>query len=448
MIFKRKLYDKLLEWKNSPIKDSALLIEGARRVGKTTLVLEFAKANYKDNYIYIDFKLASKNMKDIFNDFSDIDSFFEKLFLLCGKAIKRGGLVIFDEIQYCNKARETIKYLVLDGRFEYIETGFLISIKENTENIQIPSEEKKLEMYPLDFEEFLWAIGDTYTPTFLRNCFNNKKQIDNKLHNELMQKFRKYLAIGGMPKVLDVFLSTNSYYEADNIKKDILSLYKDDLRKHDNKYRTYCEVIFDAIPYQLSKENSRFFVSSSTSGKRASQFYKSLFDLSDYKLVNIVYNFDDVSSFFELSKNANQFIIYSVDTGLLVTSLLREGGENISDAYQKIIFDNINYNFGAIFESICCQMLYAKGIKPYFHTFVLNKNDSNKKYEIDFMYQRNFKTYALEVKSTKRFTTISLDSLSEKYQNEKFNKIVISQKTFNISDSSLNIPIYMLPFID
>lgn len=448
MIFKRKIYDKLVEWNNSSINDSALLIEGARRIGKTTIVTEFAKEYYKDNYLYIDFKIASDDLKDLFNDLRNMDIFFEKLFLFSGKGISKGGLVIFDEVQFCPKAREAIKYLVLDGRFRYIETGSLISIKENTVGIQIPSEERKVDMYPMDFEEYLWANNDTYTAEFLRNVYNNQKTIDDKIHKELMQKFRRYLAIGGMPKVLSVFLTTNSYYEAELIKKDILSLYKDDLRKHDMKYNTSCEIIFDAIPYQLSKESTRFFVSSVTKDKRAEQLEKTLFDLEDYKLVNIVYNFKDVSSFFELSKINGLFKIYCVDTGLLVTSLLKGVENNITEAYKKIIVGEFDYNFGAIFESICSQMLIARGIKPYYHTFTHEVDGKEKSFEIDFMFQNNFKTYALEVKSTKRFETSSLNVLKDKYKQVKIKRMVASSKTLDFKKEYINIPIYMVPFAD
>ncbi len=448
MIFKRKIYDKLVEWNNSSINDSALLIEGARRIGKTTIVTEFAKEYYKDNYLYIDFKIASDDLKDLFNDLRNMDIFFEKLFLFSGKGISKGGLVIFDEVQFCPKAREAIKYLVLDGRFRYIETGSLISIKENTVGIQIPSEERKVDMYPMDFEEYLWANNDTYTAEFLRNVYNNQKTIDDKIHKELMQKFRRYLAIGGMPKVLSVFLTTNSYYEAELIKKDILSLYKDDLRKHDMKYNTSCEIIFDAIPYQLSKESTRFFVSSVTKDKRAEQLEKTLFDLEDYKLVNIVYNFKDVSSFFELSKINGLFKIYCVDTGLLVTSLLKGVENNITEAYKKIIVGEFDYNFGAIFESICSQMLIARGIKPYYHTFTHEVDGKEKSFEIDFMFQNNFKTYALEVKSTKRFETSSLNVLKDKYKQVKIKRMVASTKTLDFKKEYINIPIYMVPFAD
>ena len=447
MVFKRKVYSQLIEWKESTVKDCALLIEGARRIGKTTIVKEFAKNYYQENYLYIDFKIAPEELKQIFNDLSNIDSFFVNLFLMCGKSIEKGGLVIFDEVQYCPKAREAIKYLVLDSRFDYIETGSLISIKENTKNIQIPSEERKIEMYPMDFEEFLWANNDYYYADFVKTCYNEERIIDNNIHSALMKKFRMYMAIGGMPKVLDVFLQTNSFLEADKIKKDIISLYKDDLRKHDNKYGTSCELLFNSIPYQLSKESSRFFVSTIASEKRASQLEKTLFDLSDYKLVNIVYNFTNPASFFELTKEEGLFKMYCVDTGLLVTELLKGTTGDINDTYKKLVLDDINYNFGAIFESLCCQILVSKGIKPFYHTFKYNDGDSEKRYEIDFMYQTNLKSYAIEVKSTKRFETKSLSALKNKYKNNRFNTVVVSTKTFNPKENEQNIPIYMFPFM-
>ena len=447
MVFKRKIYDQLVEWKESPIRDSALLIEGARLIGKTTIVKEFAKNYYSNNYLYIDFKIASDELKNIFNDLENMDRFFSNLFLMCKKSISERGLVIFDEIQYCPKAREAIKYLVSDNRFDYIETGSLISIKENTKNIQIPSEERKIQMYPMDFEEFLWAQNDFVTSDYIRDSYQNKNKISDEIHKEIMNRFRRYMAIGGMPKVLDIFLQTHSYLEADKEKKDILSLYKDDLRKHDNKYNTSCELLFNSIPYQLAKESTRFFVSSIAEEKRASQLAKSLFDLADYKLVNIVNNFRDPSSFFELTKEEGIFKMYCVDTGLLVTELLKDNDGDTNDSYKKLIFGEINYNFGSIFESLTCQILVAKGITPYYHTFNYDDGNKAKRYEIDFMYQKNLKSYAMEVKSTKRFETKSLDVLNKKYKSNKFNVLVVSTKPYDNDINEHNIPIYMLPFI-
>ena len=257
-LFKRKIYKQILEWKNSPIHNSALLIEGARRIGKSTIVEEFAKNEFPNNYIIVDFRKETNDVKSLFNNVKDLNDFFRKFFLSQNKVLKEGGLIVFDEVQFCPKAREAIKDFVSDGRYFYIETGSLISIKENVENIMIPSEERRIDMFPMDFEEYLWAVEDNNAFSLFKDIIANHEKINNAIHEQYLEKFRTYMIIGGMPKVLSIFLRTNSFKLANDEKMDILKLYRDDLRKHDNKHSTVCEAIFDSIPSQLAKTNRRF----------------------------------------------------------------------------------------------------------------------------------------------------------------------------------------------
>ena len=452
MNYKRKIYQKLLDWKNEPVRNSALLIEGARRVGKSTIVEEFAKNEY-DDYILIDFMYETDEMKNLFKNLKDLDSFFANFFLLAGKSLTpHKGIIIFDEVQFCPLARQGIKKFVKDGRYDYIETGSLLSIRDNTENISIPSEERRIEMFPMDYEEFLWAFNKMDSADLIRKAYNDEFKITDDVHNMLMNDFRKYLCLGGMPKVLSIFQETNSYISADNEKRDIIKLYKDDLLKHDLKYKTVTRKIYDSIPSQLSKSSSRYLVSSSFENKRASDIALSLFDLNDSKTVNTIYNCTDPMLGFELSKSDGLFKIYPNDVGLLFTYLYSEKIEDINNVYKKAIFDNLNSDFGRVFEGLVAQNLVANGYKPYYHTFEIVKKtikdgeevEKVTNYEIDFMINKNGKPAAIEVKSGKNFTTSSLDNINVKYPQIKFDKIVCSVKKYERYNSIINIPLYMI----
>lgn len=276
----------MLEWKTSAIHNSALLIEGARRIGKSTIVEEFAKNEFSNNYIMVDFRNESEEVKDLFNNTKDLDVFFREFFLSKNKVLKEGVLIVFDEIQFCPKARQAIKDFVKDGRYYYIETGSLISIKENVKDIMIPSEERRIEMFPMDFEEYLWASENNTSYALFNDIINTHSTIPQSIHQQYLEKFRTYMIIGGMPKVLSIFLQTNSFKLTNVEKLDILKLYKDDLRKHDNKYHAICSSIFDSILSQVSKENKRFVISSIKNKKRYQQIEKSLKDLCAFKIVN------------------------------------------------------------------------------------------------------------------------------------------------------------------
>lgn len=442
MIYKRKVYNELLDWKNSKVNNSALLIEGARRIGKSTIVEEFAKNEF-DDYILIDFMYETEEMMNLFKDIKNLDLFFSNFFLLAGKTLKPGSLIIFDEIQKCPLARQAIKKLVKDGRYYYIETGSLLSIRDNTDNITIPSEERRIEMYPLDYEEFLWAFGDESTANLLRSVYANNQTIPEGTHKELMKKFRLYMVLGGMPKVISIFQETNSYMEAEKEKQDILKLYKDDLLKHDRKYGTHCRTLYDNLANELMSQSSRFNISKGSNNKRIEQLGDTIFDLDDSKIVKLCYHTSEPQYGLDLSKSISKFKMYSCDAGLLVTSIYKDKTLNVEDIYKKLIFGKINSNFGKIFESIISQTLISNGYTPFYHTYIIKEAEKEKHYEIDFMFERAGKIVAIEVKSGSNFTTSSLNNLKIKYPQLKFERIVISNKSLSEKDSVRYLPIYM-----
>lgn len=442
MEFKRKIYNQIKEWKEEENKNSALLIEGARRVGKTTIVKEFAKNEYK-NYIYIDFTYTNDELKNLFKNINpanklSMDQFFSDLFLMFGKSLKKGDLIIFDEVQNLSLARQSIKALVADGRFDYIETGSLISIRENTLDIQIPSEERRIEMHPLDFEEFCWAFGWDEKCNILRDIYNERRSISENAHRQLMDDFRLYLALGGMPKVISLYQSTNSFMRCEKEKQDILKLYEDDLRKHDDKCDTNTLDIYNSMLPALKSWSGR--VKTKTRNQAMVKSYqRSLKDLEDSKIVNSVYRSSDLS-FGSLIKEDNDFKLYPLDVGLMLSSLIGDQNEDVEKTYLKIRTGNLeSANFGILYESLVAQSLVSNGRKSFYHTFEYEMT----RYEIDFVTYIKGKLNTIEVKSTKRFKTASLDTLKLKYPQLKFNKLVISPKTLYFDNDVINLPIYM-----
>ena len=442
MEFRRKIYNQIKEWKEEKNKNSALLIEGARRVGKTTIVKEFAKNEYNDS-IYIDFTYATDEIKKLFRKINpakplSMDQFFSDLFLLCEKDLKKGDLIIFDEVQHFPLARQAIKALVADGRFDYIETGSLISIRENTKDIQIPSEERRIEMHPMDFEEFCWAFGWNDKCSMLRDISNGHKTISENVHRQLMDDFRLYLSLGGMPKVISLYQETNSFMRCEKEKQDILKLYDDDLRKHDNKCNTRTLNIYDSMLPALKSWSKRVKMKCKSENMRRA-FQRSLKDLEDSKIVNSVYRSSDLS-FGSFMKEENGFKLYPLDVGLMLSSLIGDVNEDCENTYLKIRTGNLDgANFGCLYESLVAQSLVCNERKVYYHTFVYN----DKRYEIDFVSFIKGKMNAIEVKSTKRFTTSSLSTLKLKYPQLKFNNIVISPKNLSYDNDTTYLPIYM-----
>ena len=449
-IFKRKIYDRILEWKNSPIQNSALLIEGARRIGKSTIVEAFANNEFPGNYIIVDFRKESDDFKSLFNNIKNLDAFYRKFFLAQGKVLAEGGLIVFDEIQFCPKAREAIKDFVNDGRYRFIETGSLISIKENTQNIMIPSEERRIDMFPMDFEEYLWAIEGNETFPLLKSFLDSHKMIPQGIHEQYMEKFRTYMLLGGMPKVLSIFLDTDSFKLANEEKLDILKLYRDDLRKHDAKYGTLCGPIFDALPSQLARGDRRFLISSVPDKKRFEQIEKSLSDLCDFRIVSKVRFLSSLASPLNLNAEEDRFKLYFCDTGLLISEFVKASNANMDKVYFDFILGKNSLNLGSVYESIAVQQLCSLEIDPFYHKYVLeNPEDGKKKtYELDLVIERGFKVSAIEIKSTKNYTTSSLDHVKTKYRQCKVKRYVFGIKNLKFESESTTVPIYMLPLID
>lgn len=446
MLFKRKIYDKMLEWKELSNGQTALLIEGARRIGKSTIAEYFAQNEYED-YIILDFAKESKEMKQNFEDnIGDLDTFFRNLFLLKGKEIpKRKSVIIFDEVQLFPIARQAIKYLVQDGRYDYIETGSLISIKKNVKNILIPSEEYKLKMYPMDFEEFLWAKGDRVTIMAIRDAFAKRKSLGEGIHRKIMQTFRTYMVVGGMPQAVNAFVEGKSYKEIDFVKRNILTLYEDDLRKYDEDNREKASVIFKTIPEQLTNHNSHFKFSMVDKNARYKNYIDAVNFVAESMMGNecIHVNVPEVSM--EAYADRSNFKLYMGDTGLLVTQIMKNADETADDLYKALIFDKLGINQGMIIENIVAQMLRGKGYDLYFHEFMeaVDGREKKKKYEIDFLIVKKRKICPIEVKSSSYKSHKSFDLFIKKYPIKVEDKYIIYTKDLHYEDGILYIPIYM-----
>lgn len=443
-MFKRKIYNELLRWKSESNGSSALLIEGARRIGKTTVAEELGKNEYPA-FFTIDFSLVSEDFKKFFDDLLNLDDFFSKLFLnLRIPHLPKGSLIIFDEIQFCPKARQAIKKLVSDGRYHYIETGSLVSIRENTSDILIPSEEESIQMYPMDFEEFLWAIGFKHEADMLKDCFNNRKPFDQKYHQVFMRNFRLYLALGGMPKVISSYLIKHDFYDAEKEKKRIINLYEDDLRKIDNKYGTLCCTVRKQMPAMLSKHTTRFIVSTINERADSSLFKNTLNKLEESKMVIAVYKCNDPSGGFALTKDETMFKLYFSDIGLFTSLIYANNKNDTRDIYQKIVLDKLSLNLGMLFENYCAQALMANGFEPYYYSRCQIDDNKNKSYEIDFLITSNGKTSPLEIKSKKVSSISSLTEFRTKYGKNIGESYIVKPKPLSYGDNLTNLPSYML----
>ena len=442
-MFKRKIYDKLLQWKREWTGRTAVLIEGARRVGKSTVAEAFGRNEY-DSYILIDFSIASQTVKELFYDLSDLNFFFLQLQLQYKTdLIERESLIIFDEVQLFPMARQAIKALVKDGRYDYIETGSLISIRKNVKDILIPSEERKISMYPMDYEEFLWAIGDETTTKLLRNAFSNRKAVGEQMNRKLMRDFRLYMLIGGMPQAVDEYLRTNNFRLVDQVKRDILNLYEDDFRKIDPTGRI--SMLFDAIPAELNKNASRYQVSSVLGNERADSILELIAELKDSKTVNVAYHADDPNTGMSNHKNLGKFKLFLADTGLFTTLVFKDKDFTENSIYEKLLSDKLSVNLGYLYENIVAQMLTAKGNELFYYTFMNEKTRHN--YEIDFILTRNNKICPIEVKSSGYKTHASLDKFSEKYSGRIAEKYLVYTKDLQKDKDVLMLPVYMVPFL-
>jgi len=443
-MFQRKIYNKLLEWKQESNGKTALLVEGARRIGKSTVVEAFAKKEYK-SYILIDFSKASPEVKGLFNDISDLNNIFLRLQLIYKTDLyERDSVIIFDEVQLCPKARQAIKHLVKDYRYDYIETGSLISIQKNIKDILIPSEERKISMYPMDFEEFLWAIGDTSTPKLLADVIERKLSVGDGINRKLMRDFRLYMLVGGMPQAVATYLESNNLRIVDEVKRDILSLYRDDFRKIDTTGRI--STLFDAIPAQLNTNASRYQVSSVLSSERADSILELISDMVDSRTVQIAYHANDPNVGLANSKDLRRFKLFLADTGLLITLIFKDKAFTENVIYEKLLSDKLSVNLGYVYENAVAQILTANGHALYYYTFLNEKTNHN--YEIDFLLSKRNKICPIEVKSSGYSTHKSLDVFCEKFSERILDKYLIYTKDLRKDADILMMPVYMLPFLN
>jgi len=446
VIFKRKIYNKLLEWKELSAGKSAVLLEGARRIGKSTIVEEFAKREY-DDYMILDFAKENKDIKNNFTEnMDDLDTFFRNLFLLKGRSLKGEKCVlIFDEVQLFPIARQAIKYLVADGRYEYIETGSLISIRKNVQDILIPSEEYRIKMYPMDFEEYLWALGDEITYETIKSSFEKKKALGDAIHRKIMKSFRTYMAVGGMPQAVEAYAEGKTFAQIDFIKRNILELYEEDLAKYDSDNREKASVIYKTIPEQLENKNSHFKFSLVDKNARFNHYVDAVSFIAQSMIGNECINVTKPEVALELFSDRSNFKLYMGDTGLLVTQIMKNRVESDEDLYKALIIDDLGINQGMIVENMVAQMLRASGHELYFHEYLFKPDDSEreKKYEVDFITVKKKKICPIEVKSSNYKSHKSFDYLIQKYQLKMEDRYIIYTKDLKYENGIMYIPVYM-----
>ena len=441
-IFQRKIYQQLRQWKQDNNGRSAVLVEGARRIGKSTVVEEFAKHEYK-SYILIDFNKASERVKSLFDDLTDLDFIFLFLQSIYHTTLyQRESVIIFDEVQKCPMARQAIKYLVQDGRYDYIETGSLISIKQNTEHITIPSEEDTIEMYPMDYEEFRWAMGDTATLPLLRQSLERNRSMGDDLNRQYMRDLRLYMLVGGMPQAVSEYLNTKNLRSVDMVKRKILKLYFDDFRKIDKTGKI--GRLFQAIPAMLSHGIGRFYPTAIIKGVGADKMEDLLIALEDSKTVNIAYHADDPNVGLPLSEDKSRMKIYVGDIGLMVTLAFGDKSFAENVLYDKLLADRLQANMGYVYENLVAQMLKSSGNNLYFHTW---PKDDKHNYEIDFLLSRGAKICPIEVKSASYKSHVSLDAFCKKFSSRVGNRYVVYTKDLRHDGETTLLPIYMVGVI-
>ena len=448
---KRKIYDSMRKWKEENGR-TALLIDGARRVGKSYIAQEFAKKEYK-SYILIDFNRAPAEITELFVHYlNDLNMLFLYLSNFYGvKLYERESLIIFDEVQLFPKARAAIKYLVEDGRYDYVETGSLMTIKKNVADIVIPSEERHMKMYPLDFEEFLWALDNDTLMDFIRLCFEGKKPMGQVLHRKAMDYFRQYLIVGGMPQAVKTYRDSHDFDQVDRVKRDILELYRADIIKHAEGYQMKVAQIFDDIPAQLQKHDTKFKFSSLKKEARFREYEDALFWLSDAMITNICYNSTAPNIGLKLNMDRMTLKCYMADTGLLISHAFDENGLVSEEIYKKLLFDKLEVNKGMIMENIVAQMLTASGHKLYFYSNP-SRDDASLRMGIDFLTAKSkisnrHNISPIEVKSSKNYTLTSLRKFKEKYKEQLHIPYVLHPNDLKEEDGILFLPLYMTPLI-
>ena len=441
-VFKRKIYDRMLQWKQERDGKTALLVKGARRVGKSTIVEEFAKNEY-DSYILIDFSSASEEVISLFNDLMNLDYIFLRLQAIYNVVLNsRRSVIVFDEVQKCPMARQAIKHLVKDHRYDYIETGSLISIRKNTENIIIPSEETRIEMFPMDYEEFLWATGDTATIPLLRQFFDKQMPLGQALR-KCMRDFRLYMLIGGMPQAVNEYLDTNNLSKVDTIKREIIELYFDDFLKIDPSGRA--SQLFRAIPSELSKNASRYQVGSVLSDSERKNILEVLRAMKDSMVVNFSYHANDPNVGLSLNSDEDRYKMFVGDTGLFITLAFWDKDITENIIYQKLLSDKLSANLGYVYENVVAQMLVSTGNKLFYHGWPTENGKHN--YEVDFLLSRGSKLWPIEVKSSGYNTHASLDNFCKKYSSRISNRYLIYTKDLKKDGTSILLPAPMTIFL-
>ena len=448
---KRKIYNELLEWKNKRNGATAVIIEGARRIGKSYIVEEFARNEY-DSYLLIDFNKADKVVWEWFDNYlEDLDTLLMNLQIHYGvRLTPRKSVIIFDEVQLCPRARSAIKYLVADGRFDYIETGSLISIKKNVKDILIPSEEQALPMYPMDFEEFLWALSDELMMPFITQCFQKRKPLGG-LHRKALDYFRTYMIVGGMPQAILKYIETHDFEEVDRVKRSILQVYKNDIAKYASNVEHKVKSIFDELPAQLQKHEKKFRLSALEPGAAYRDYDDAFFWLSDAGIVNICYNCTAPNIGLRLNMERNTLKCYMADTGLLFSHSFDEKGHVPNEIYQKIIHDKLEINEGMLVENIVAQMLTTAGHKLYFYSNSSRENAEDRM-EIDFLTAKSKLTSRhnitpIEVKSSQRYTLSSINKCINKFGNYLSTPIVLHSADLKQEKGIDYLPLYMTPLL-
>lgn len=448
---KRKIYQKLIDWKKETDK-TALLIDGARRVGKSYIAKAFAENEYR-SYILIDFNAVSKSITDLFYDYIDnLDNFFMYLSNYYEtKLYDRESLIILDEIQLFPRARAALKYLVADGRYDYIETGSLMSIRANVKDIVIPSEERHIKMHPMDFEEFLWANGNDMLMDLIKDCYTKKRPMGQALHRKAMDYFRQYLIVGGMPQVVDIYIRTHDFGIVDQAKRDILALYREDIAKHAKGYEMKVRQIFDAIPEELQKHERKFKLSSLRKNARFREYDDAIFWLDDAMVANLCYNSTAPTIGLKLNMDRLTFKCYLADTGLLISHAFDENGIVSEEIYKKLLFDKLEVNKGMLVENIVAQMLVASGHKLYFYSKT-SREDSSDTMEIDFLLAKQqisnrHNISPIEVKSGKNYTLSSLRKFKNKFSEQLDIPYVLHSGDLQEKEGILFLPLYMTPLL-
>lgn len=449
---KRKIYDQLVRWKKDGAGKTALLIDGARRVGKSYVAEQFAKAEYK-SYLLIDFNRVGDEIKDLFRNYlNDLDTLFMYLSGYYNvKLYEHESLIIFDEVQMFPRARAAIKYLVADSRYDYLETGSLMSIRKNVKDIVIPSEERHIKMYPMDFEEFLWAMGNDTLMEIVRKQFDARKAMGQVMHRKAMDYFRQYLIVGGMPQAVQEYAESKDFDRVDRIKRDILTLYRADIVKHATGYEMKVESIFDEIPAQLQKHEKRFKLSSLKKEARFREYEDALFWLDDAMIANICYNSTEPNIGLKLNMDRMTLKCYMGDTGLLISHAFDENGLVSEEIYKKLLFDKLEVNKGMIIENIVAQMLAAGGHKLYFYSNP-SRNDKDARMEIDFLIAKSkissrHNISPIEVKSGKNYTLTSLRKFMERYAEQAGTAYVLHTGDLKEGDGITYLPLYMTPLL-